>query len=223
MKLRNTETGWDLSRLQLFAEGGGDSEGSGEGEGNGEGSVGEGAAGNELMSFDDFLTLEGNQAEFDKRINKAVQTAVTNAQNKWKALTDSKLTEAEKLAKMTKEERQAYEVEQLKKELESYKKQGARSELAKTAREMLRNDGVNIPDSLLANLITDEADSTKEAVETFSKLYREAVQNAVKDMLKGQTPKKPTNDNQTTKEQIMAIKNAKERQRLIAENIDLFR
>jgi hypothetical protein len=221
MKLRNMKTGWNLSGLQLFAEGDGGSEGGSEGEGSGEGSGSEG--GSEPMSFDDFLALEGNQAEFDKRINKAVTTAVTNAQSKWQALTDNKLTEAEKLAKMTKEERQNYELEQLKKKLADYEKAGARTELARTAREMLVQENVNIPDKLLSNLVTDEADSTKESVEAFIKLYKEAVQSAVKDMLKGQTPKKKTNDTQMTKEQIMAVKNAKERQRLIAENIDLFR
>ena len=223
MKLRNMKTGWNLSGLQLFAEGDNGSEGGSEGEGNGEGSGSEGAAGGEPMSFDDFLALEGNQAEFDKRINKAVTTAVTNAQSKWQALTDNKLTEAEKLAKMTKEERQNYELEQLKKKLADYEKAGARAELARTAREMLVQENVNIPDKLLSNLVTDEADSTKESVEAFIKLYKEAVQSAVKDMLKGQTPKNKTNDTQMTKEQIMSVKNAKERQRLIAENIDLFR
>jgi cytosine/adenosine deaminase-related metal-dependent hydrolase len=50
---------------------------------------------------------------------------------------DNKLTEAEKLAKMTKEECQNYELEQLKKKLADYEKAGARTELARTAREML--------------------------------------------------------------------------------------
>lgn len=57
------------------------------------------------MSFDDFLAKEGNQAEFDRRVNKAIKTAVTKSEEKWKALTDDKLTEAEKLAKMTKKKK----------------------------------------------------------------------------------------------------------------------
>ena len=57
------------------------------------------------MSFDEFLALEGNQSEFDRRVQKAVNTAVTNAQTKWKTLTDDKVSEAEKLAQMTNEEK----------------------------------------------------------------------------------------------------------------------
>lgn len=87
--------------LQLFAEG--DGAGTGDEGGNGGGAGGAGEEGNEPQSFDDFLKTGGNQAEFDRRVQKAVNTAVTNAQEKWQALTDDKLSEAEKLAKMTKE------------------------------------------------------------------------------------------------------------------------
>lgn len=92
--------------LQLFAEGG---DGAGAGEGNGSGSgEGTGGEGDNPPSFDDFLKTGSNQAEFDRRVQKAVNTAVTNAQEKWQALTDDKLSEADKLAKMTKEEKAQY-------------------------------------------------------------------------------------------------------------------
>ena len=75
-----------MTNLQLFAEGDGDDGGSGDGNGDGTGTGdgnGEGNNGNGSMSFDDFLKGEGNQAEFDRRVQKAVKTAVTNAQEKW--------------------------------------------------------------------------------------------------------------------------------------------
>lgn len=93
-----------MSNLQLFTEPGGDGGGSGEGDGAGTGGD-PGSNSNTTMSFDDFLKLEGNQSEFDRRVQKAVNTAVTNAQTKWKALTDDKVSEAEKLAQMTNEEK----------------------------------------------------------------------------------------------------------------------
>ena len=197
-----------MANLQLFADGDGGSDGDG---GDGDG----GTDGNdpEALDFDGFLKLEGNQAEFDRRVNKAIKTAVTNAEKKWKALTDDKLTEAEK---------QAYEMKKLRDELETYKKQSVHSELAKTARQMLTDEGINIPDALLKNLVTDEADSTKESVEAFAELYKEAVQDAVKEALKGKTPRKKDRDTAMTKEQIIAVKNPAERKRLIEENIELF-
>ena len=113
-----------MTNLQLFADGddGGSGTGDGGGTGEGTGAKSTGASGNEPMSFDDFLKLEGNQAEFDRRVQKATQTAVNNAQQKWKTLTDDKISEAEKLAQMTKEERAEYKAQKLQKELDDYKK-----------------------------------------------------------------------------------------------------
>ena len=66
--------------LQFFADG----DGGGTDDGDGGGSAGEGAetGDNHLLSFDDFLKEQGNQAEFDRRVQKAVTTAVSNAQKK---------------------------------------------------------------------------------------------------------------------------------------------
>lgn len=204
--------------LQMFTEG----DDGGTGDGNGDGSGAEGGN-NEPMSFDDFLGQEGNQAEFDRRVNKAVKTAVTNAEEKWKALTDDKLTEAEKLAKMTKEEKAEYRAKKAEKELEELKKMNARTELAKTARKMLADENINISDELLSNLVADDADGTKKAVESFTKMYKDAVQAAVKEAIKGKPPKAGTGGGNTvTKEQIMDIKDPIERQKMIRENINLF-
>lgn len=203
-----------MSYLQLFAGEGGD----GGGDDDGGGSDPE----DKPVSFDDFLKEEGNQAEFDRRVQKAVNTAVTNAQEKWKALTDDKLTEAEKLAKMTKEEKAEYKNRKLEKELADLKRQNAVTEMAKTARKMLADEEINIPDELLGHLVSESAEDTKAAVEAFSRMYKTAVQAAVKDALKGNPPKGGTGGKTMTKEQIMAISNPVERQRLIAENIALF-
>lgn len=218
MKYKNYKA---MMMLQLFAEG----NGAGTGDpGNGGGAGGDGGAGgNEPMSFDDFLKLEGNQAEFDRRVQKATQTAVTNAQQKWKTLNDDMASEAEKLAQMTKEEQAEYKNRKLQKELDAYKKRETLSEMSKTARKMLADEEINIPDELLSHLVSDSAEDTKASVDSFVKLYKAAVQAAVKDALKGNPPKAGTGGNQTmTKEQIMAVRNPSERQRLIAENIALF-
>ena len=54
-------------------------------------------------------------------------------------------------------------------------------------------------------------------------MYKDAVQAAVKEALKGKAPRKGTGGAGTmTKEQILAVKNPSERQKLIAENITLF-
>ncbi len=208
--------------LQIFAEGGA-GDGAGAEGGNGGGAGAEEQGGAAPQSFDDFLQREGNQAEFDRRVQKAIETAVTKAQEKWQALTDDKLSEAEKLAKMTKEEKAEYKTRKLEKELADLKRQNSLSEMSKTARKMLADEEINIPDELLAHLVSDNAEDTKTAVEAFAKMYKDAVQAAVKDALKGNAPKGGSGGKgAVTKEQILAISNPIERQRLIAENIALF-
>ena len=211
-----------MSNLQLFTEPGGDGGGSGEGDGAGTGGD-PGSNSNTTMSFDDFLKLEGNQSEFDRRVQKAVNTAVTNAQTKWKTLTDDKVSEAEKLAQMTNEEKANYRAKKAEDALEEMKRQNARSDMAK-ARKMLAGENITIPDELVMNLVAEDADGTKAAVEAFSTMYKEAVQNAVKGALKGKPPKAGNGGDKQpmTKDQILAVKNPSERQKLIAENITLF-
>lgn len=221
MKYKNNHYRWriPMMNLQLFAEGEGDGSGVGDDGGAGAGS---GDGGNE-MSFDDFLGQAENRAEFDRRVQKAVNTAVTKAQEKWQALTDDKLSEAEKLAKMTKEEKAEYKNRKLEKELADLKRQNSLSEMSKTARKMLADEEINIPDELLAHLVSESAEDTKTAVEAFTKMYKDAVQAAVKDALKGNAPKGGSGGKgAVTKEQILAVSNPIERQRLIAENIALF-
>ena len=212
-----------MSNLQLFTEPGGNGGGSGEGNGAGAGKD-PGSNSNTTMSFDDFLKLEGNQSEFDRRVQKAIDTAVTNAQTKWKTLTDDKVSEAEKLAQMTKEEKAEYRANKAEKALEDMKRLNARTDMAKEARKMLKEEEINIPDELVMNLVAKDADGTKKAVEAFATMYKEAVKNAVKEALKGNPPKAGNGGNKPTmtKEQILAVKNPSERQKLIAENITLF-
>lgn len=214
-----------MRNLQLFADGGdgGSGEpGNGGGTG-GDGGTGSGGEGAERLSFDDFLKQEGNQAEFDRRVQKAIDTAVTNAQKKWKDIHDDKLSEAEKLAKMTSEEKAAYRMSQMEKELNAFKEKDALAEMSKTARKMLAEDEINIPDELLAHLVSTDAEDTKNTVQTFAKLFKDAVQDAVKDKLKGNPPKRGTGGKgSVTRDQILAIKNPSERQRMIAEHMDLF-
>ncbi len=205
--------------LQLFAEGDGSGAGAEGTNGNNQG--GEGSK--EPRSVDDFLAQEGNQAEFDRRVQKAVNAAVGNAQAKWKALSDDKLSEAEKLAKMTKEEKAEYRARKLEKELNDMKKQNALSEMAKTARKMLSEEEISIPDELLSHLVSEEAEDTKASVEAFVKLYKKAVEDGVKEAVKGRTPKNGAGGSTITKEQILQIKDPGKRQQMIAEHMDLFR
>ena len=209
--------------LQLFAEG---EEVGAEGnpEGNDPGAQGGAEPGhsNEPMSFDDFLS-SGGQAEFDRRVNKAVQTAVSNAQKKWQNITDSKVSEAEKLSQMTGEEKERYRADKAEQELAELRQEIALGKMAKTARKMLSDEQITVPDEIIMNLVCDDAEKTKASVEGFAKVFKDAVQAAVKEELRGNVPKGGSGGSKPiTREQILAVKDRAERQRLIAENPQYF-
>ena len=172
--------------LQLFAEGG---DGAGAGEGNGGGSgEGTGGEGDNPPSFDDFLKTGSNQAEFDRRVQKAVNTAVTKAQEKWQALADDKLSEAEKLAKMTKEEKAQYMQQKREKELTDREAAITRKELMAEAKNNLASDG--LPQELAEVLDYSDADTCKKSMEKVKEVFQRAVETAVEEKLKGGKPPK---------------------------------
>lgn len=176
--------------LQLFAEGGdGAGADGGNGGGSGEGAGGEdGAGGDTPPSFDDFLKTGGNQAEFDRRVQKAVNTAVTKAQEKWQALADDKLSEAEKLAKMTKEEKAQYMQQKREKELTDREAAITRKELMAEAKNTLASDG--LPQELAEVLNYSDADTCKKSMEKVKEVFQRAVETAVEEKLKGGKPPK---------------------------------
>ena len=97
--------------------------------------------------------------------------------------------EAEKLAEMNAQQKAEYERDQLKKEIEELKRKDALSEMTKVARKMLAEKNINAPDELLALMVTTDAQQTKTAIDSFTKLYNESVEAAVKARLKGEPPR----------------------------------
>ena len=174
-------------RLQFFADPGGNGGGPEGGDDNG--------ARTEPVSFDDFLAEEGNQAEFDRRVQKAVNTAVTNAQEKWQALADDKLSEAEKLAKMTKDEQKTYMQNKRDKELSDREAAVTRSELMAEAKNSLSDEG--LPVELAEVLSYTDADACKKSMETVKKAFQTAVEKAVDEKLKGGKPPKKAPETNT--------------------------
>lgn len=131
-------------------------------------------------------------------------------------------SEAEKLAKMSAQEQAEYQRDEYQKELEELKAKLARVDIKETARAMLAADNISIPDNLISAIITDNADTTQQAIKGFAAAFKEAVKTEVANRLKGNEPKASTQSN-ITKDEILAVKDPIERQKLIREHISLFR
>lgn len=141
----------------------------------------------------------------------------------WEKKKQKEVDEAKKLADMNAKEKAEYERDKLQKELDELKRKDSLSEMTKTARKMLSDEGVSVSDDVLSMIVSTDAEKTKAAVDAFGKAFKEAVDAAVKEKLKGNPPKKGTGGGASmTKEQILAIKDNEARQKAMLENRELF-
>ena len=139
----------------------------------------------------------------------------------WQKKQEKKVSEAERLSKMTAEEKANERIKQLEERLAAADREKAVAAMTKQARAVLADKNITVNDELLANLVADDAEATKANCENFIALFTAAVEKAVKEKVKGDTPKTGTTSG-VTKEQILAIPNRAERQRMMKEHKELF-
>jgi hypothetical protein len=141
---------------------------------------------------------------------------------RWKADQEKEKAEAKRLADMNAQERAEAERDKVKKELDELKAKNAIAEMTNEARKMCTEHNINVGDDLLSVLVNQDADKTKKAVDAFVKMFESEVDKAVKEKLKGNGPKRGGSNKGVTRESILSITDPMERQRMIAENMDLF-
>jgi len=130
--------------------------------------------------------------------------------------------EAEKLAKMSKDQKAEYEHKQLQEELNAYKAKEARNEMKQTAKGMLKEKDISADDELLEMVTAETADQTSENVKAFTDVLNKMVKEQVQAKLTQSTPKNYQAQGTMTREQIMSISDDSQRQLAIANNRHLF-
>lgn len=153
----------------------------------------------------------------DEDVDKIVSKKIAKERERAKAEAD----EAARLAKMTEQERTAAELKKALDEVEALRAEKAQNEMRATARKMLSDANISVSDGLLNVLVTTDADSTKKAVDDFAAIFKTEVDKAVKAKLGGEPPK-VGGTKSLTKDDILAVENREERQKLIAEHLELF-
>lgn len=198
--------------LQLFAEDGGD--GGDDGSDDGDDGSDDG---------DDDHSDEPEKKYTDADIDKIVKDRLAR-ERKAAEKKARQQAEAEKLKNMTAAEKRDAEFEQMKARLASLEAEKNQAEMLSTASDILKDAGIVVSSKLVGHLIAETADETKANVDEFVKLYNDAVNKGVKAAMKasGSNPKKGGTST-LTKEDIMKVKNPSERQKLIKENMHLFR
>lgn len=139
---------------------------------------------NNPVTFDDFLKGEGNQAEFDRRVQKAIETA----KGKWQEINDAEKTEAEKLAKMNKEQKLEYQAQKEKADKEKALAELNAFKLEKQAIQIASEKGLDISLLTFFNFETVKAEELNIKIEEVSSAFNKAVEKAVNERLKEDTP-----------------------------------
>lgn len=140
--------------------------------------------GNKPVSFDDFLKGDGNQAEFDRRVQKAIETAKT----KWQEINDAEKSEAEKLEKMNKEQKLEYEAQKANKEKENALAELNAYKLKEQATKIASEKGVDVSLLDLIDFRTITAEKLTENIENLSNVFKRAVEKSVNEKLREDTP-----------------------------------
>ena len=156
------------------------------------------------LTFDEILTDKDYQAEFDRRVNKAIETATNNAKSKWeeefKVKMEKERTEAEKLANMKESEKHKYELEQERlakesaiNELNAYK---LRDEAFKIAKEK------GLDTSLLEDIdfSKQNAETITTIIDTNKQVFDKALEKAINERYKEKTPENVSSSSPSTKE-----------------------
>jgi hypothetical protein len=143
------------------------------------------------------------QEDVDRIINKQFA--------KWKQKMEeekNKVAEAERLEKMSAEERSKNELEKLKKQLEEIKKSEARKDLTNSTLKEMSARGIDA--DFLEFIIGEDADITKNRLDTFEEKFNlmvnERVDALVAERFKGKTPITSTNKTQSNEFTVEDIK-----------------
>ncbi|WP_249260907.1 DUF4355 domain-containing protein [Virgibacillus pantothenticus] len=131
------------------------------------------------------------KSEVDSRISKAVENAINKQRSKWEkekqqAIEDAKKDAAE-YAKMTEKEKQEADYEKRIKQLEQRERELNLKQLHSAVESDLKEDG--LPTEFAESLIhLGDNEKIKEAIAGIKKQFDEAVNAAVKEKLRQNTP-----------------------------------
>lgn len=160
------------------------------------------------------------RAEF----GKAVAAEIAKARASWEAEQVEALelakSEGERLAKLTKDERAKEEEAKRIKAIEERERAIAEREMKMATMALLVEEG--LPQEFLGHVLAPTAEEVKAKISDLRNVFDKEVEKRVNERLVQSAPRRGA-INGLTKEDIMAIENDEERQRAIAENIQLFR
>lgn len=139
----------------------------------------------EPLTFDEILSDKDYQREFDRRVNKALETA----KGKWQAEAEAQRSEAEKLAQMKEDEKRAYELDKITRERDELLAQKNANSLREQAVDIANDYGVDISLLKLMNFNTIKAEDVEPTIAGFKNIIDQVVEKQVNERMRESTPK----------------------------------
>jgi hypothetical protein len=139
---------------------------------------------NKTQTFDEVLSNKEYQAEFDRRVQKAIETA----KGKWQEINDAQKTEAEKLAKMNKEQKLEYKAQKEKQEKEKLLAELNAYKMKEEAIKIASEKGLEVSLLNLIDFRTVTIENLNENIDNLATTFNKAVEKAVNERLKKDTP-----------------------------------
>lgn len=150
---------------------------------------------NKEPSFTDLLKKPEYQAEFDKLVNKSLDTARSNWQKDYDAKLAKERSEAEKLAQMDADQKIQYELEKAKAEKEELQSQLNAINLYKTASGIATEKGLPIGYLDLVDFTKESAETITAKIDKLQELRQKDLETYLSSKLKQNTPQeKKIND-----------------------------
>ena len=151
------------------------------------------------------------QQESDRRVSSALKKAEKKNQEKIK--------EAEKLAKLSEQERFQYELEQREKAIAEKEKQMALMENKAEASKALNERGISI--ALADFVVAEDADTMMENIKLLEDEFKKSVKAEVEKRLSSSSPKKNLESGEITREDFMKLPTARQ-QEIFEQNPNLY-
>lgn len=154
----------------------------------------------EKVNYEELIKTDKELQSFlDSRISSSNKTAIENAKKQWKLELDTEKTEAEKLANMNEKQKAEYELNKAKKETENALAELNAYKLKEEAGKIASEKGL---DHSLLNLIdfkTITAEKLTENIDNLSAVFNKAVEKAVNEKLREDSPTSKLGDTTTKK------------------------
>ena len=140
---------------------------------------------NKTLSFDELINSNKEyQSAYDKKVREAIETAKTN----WQEIMDNEKSEAEKLAKMNKEQKLEYQAQKAEKEKSDALAELNAYKLKEQALKIASEKGLDVSLLNFFDFSTAKAEELSPKIDEISSAFNKAVEKAINERLKEDTP-----------------------------------